>query len=235
MVVIRGEVLLHEASVGKNGAQVRTGRGRAAWGRWAVDRSLILAKQPLPQKSIASATGVSQQAVSQALQDHPLVQRVEDGWRVDDRSALVERWLVDYPGSGGATTYWYALQPVLQQGSDALGLAKELAAEPLLSGDSAADEYAPWRLPTRAVLYVRETVDFTPVGFSPATIEDATMAATVPADPTIWPMARAFGHTPGHLVDPLIALWDLRNGSGPDASDAAQRLQTAIQDGSILG
>ena len=149
MVVIRGEVLLHEASVGKNGAQVRTGRGRAAWGRWAVDRSLILAKQPLPQKSIASATGVSQQAVSQALQDHPLVQRVEDGWRVDDRSALVERWLVDYPGSGGATTYWYALQPVLQQGSDALGLAKELAAEPLLSGDSAADEYAPWRLPTQ--------------------------------------------------------------------------------------
>ena len=89
--------------------------------------------------------------------------------RAENRSALIERWLAGYPGPGGATTYWFALQSVLQQGDDARELAAELAAEPLLSGDSAADEYAPWRLPDRAVLYMRETVDLTPAGFTPAT------------------------------------------------------------------
>lgn len=219
-----------------------TTHGKPAWGRWAVLRSLVLAKAPMSQKLLAEASGLSQQAVSNALKHfRNMLVHTEKGYLPVDVKGLVDLWLGEYPGPGGAQTYWYGLDPVMNQIEKAVGLAQELEIEALATGDAAADKYAPWRLPQLAELFVEEAVDFTVAGFSPADKNTATMVATIPADTTIATMAnwassesRWFEEDDGTLADPLIVLWSLAHSQGPDASEAAVVLRTAIESRSAV-
>ncbi len=90
--------------------------GRPAWGRWAVERYLLLAKRPARQAEIAGVLGISQQAVSQAVAHlGSLVVDHGDGLRVRDRRSLLDRWLEEYAGPGGLEFGWYSLGPVGEQ------------------------------------------------------------------------------------------------------------------------
>ncbi|MBF0660087.1 MULTISPECIES: hypothetical protein [unclassified Rhodococcus (in: high G+C Gram-positive bacteria)] len=207
-------------------------RGRKPWTRWAIERLLLLTDQPMPQRELAATLDVTQQAVSLALQQCPHVHRTPAGWVADSREALLEDYLADYPGPGGATTYWYGADPVLAQAATAVEFCTDRGVTALLSGDAAADVYAPWRLPAQAVLYVPEFVDVATAGFGPASAEAHTLAVTVPADPTLWRTAAAAGE-PALLADPLIAVHDVLHSSGADAHEAAEHLLAAIKKGAL--
>lgn len=206
----------------------RRGRGRPSKTRWALERALLLAEAPLTQQQAASVAGASQQSVSKTVRAlDEWVERMVHGFAAADAPALLADWEEGYPGpDAGITTWWYGLSDPATQARDAAKLAEDLEAEPLVGGDIAADEYAPWRLPDTAKIYVRHLVDFTPIGLSPAEPDDATLQVVVPADQTLW--RTAVERAGMRLVDPLIALWDLEHDPGADAAEAAEQLRERI-------
>ncbi|MFJ5954819.1 ArsR family transcriptional regulator [Paenarthrobacter sp. NPDC092416] len=204
--------------------------GRAPWGRWALLRALALADGPQTQTGLAAAAGISQPAVNKHLRTlEAFVERDRWGWKAHDVDAIVA-WLLDnYPGPRGVTSYWYGLDSTAEQAKKAAEFAQELGASPLVSGDAAADLYAPWRLPGSAIVYLREAVDFTDAGFAPAAPDEATLIATVPEDFTLWATA-ALAHRPEGipLADPLVTLRDVTAGDAVDSKEAADHLRKAI-------
>lgn len=203
--------------------------GRPRWMHWAVLRVLLLAREPLLQKDISQLVGVTSQAVSKTFRSlEGLVMQTSGGWVVIDPVGLLALWEAEYPGPGGLEIGWYGLQEPMDQAEQAASLAEDLEAFPLISGDPAADTYAPWRLPQIAVLYLRSLVDFAGEGFTPAPIDRATMRIRVPADPTVWATAE---NTPGSshlLADPLLVLWETIHQAAPDGDEAAQKLRKHI-------
>lgn len=210
----------------------RRGRGRRPWVRWAAERLLLLSDRPRTQAQLAAELGVTQQAVSHALRRHPLVRRTGVGWIADPRTRLLDKFLAQYPGPGGASTHWYGLDPPVRQSAAATAFCTERGIDVVTGGDVAADVYAPWRLPARAVLYAAEFVDLTEAGFSPATEDTGTLTITVPADPTLRRTANALTTEggPAGVVDPLVALHELTHSPDPDAGEAAAHLRTAIEE-----
>ncbi|MCU1640595.1 MAG: hypothetical protein JWN03_870 [Nocardia sp.] len=231
LVIVGGEVLLQSEEPRR-----RPGSGRPAWSRNAVVRVLALASRPLQQSELATTIGVSQQAVSLALSRlSSTVTRDEHGWVALD--GALESWVRDYSGPGGTISSWYGLDDPAAQASTALQLLDELGLNAVVSGDLAADTYAPWQLPATVHMYLPEIIDFTVVGFSPAEPRDATMTIVVPEDPTVAHVAAEFGaHYSGRhfLADAAITLWDLLNTStAPTAGEAAERLREGIRNGGL--
>lgn len=192
-------------------------------------------KHPTTQKELAHLIGISPQAVSQGLADHPYVQRNDDGCYIEHTDATIDRWIDDYPGPGGATLYWYSLDAIVEQGHNVATLADELEVQALLSDDVAADDYAPWRLPATAIIYLREAVDFTVIDFMPTTRENATLIAKIPEDPTVWALGRTLTENPQRmLADPMLTLWDVTHSTGSDTDDAAEGLDYRVVGGHMI-
>lgn len=200
---------------------------KPAWGRWGLMRALYISTTPRTQSELAYYVGISQAAVSLTLRDLAQVGHDERGWHATNKEQMLRAWRDTYSGPGGTSTYWYGLASVSQQAADAALVASELQVKHLVTGDTAADEYAPWRLPVTAHLYVDEIVDFSVVNLTPADPADATLVATVPDDPTIWHTAHLLSSSPT-TADPLIVFWDVLNSAGPDAQDAAIKVLEAI-------
>jgi len=206
--------------------------GRTSWTRFAMVRLFALMPvEPLTQSMIARAVGVSHVAVSKQLPlPGGLVERVPEGWRAVDRAACWDRFMAGYPGPRGLTTYWAATGDI----SDHLGRVERVLHQrgdeaPAVSGDFAADFYAPWRRPTRAVAYVTVQPPLLDEGFATVRSADATIELRTPRDPTILAMARANPSTRDGVsrryVDPLIAAWDLRRSPGGDVESAVDELR----------
>lgn len=216
-------------------APVEKTHGRTPWGRWALLRAFALADGPWTQQELATCVGISQPAVNKHLKLlSSFVDRDQSGWKAHDVSAIVS-WLTDhYPGPRGVSSYWYSLTSPAEQAETAAEFANELGASPLVSGDAAADIYAPWRLPDSVHLYLREAVDFTDAGFSPASKEEATLITTVPEDPTLWATA-SLVHPRSRfpLADPLVTLGDVLANDAVDSDEAVEHLREAIVTGSV--
>ncbi|WP_350247600.1 hypothetical protein RBB84_12390 [Rhodococcus sp. D-6] len=202
-------------------------RGRKPWVRWALARILLLSDTAQTQHRLAEMLEVSQQAVSLALKQLQQVRRTRHGWLAASPEELLADYLAGYPGPGGAVTYWYGLDPVIAQATTAVDFCAQQEIPVLVSGDAAADVYAPWRLPTRTMLYTDRFVDLTAAGFSPATEAEHTLAVQVPADPTLWRTATI--SEPALLADPLITAGDVLRTGGPDAAEAADRVLATIR------
>jgi hypothetical protein len=200
---------------------------KPAWGRWGVMRALFISRESRTQAELADCLGISQSAVSVILRDLAYVGHDERGWHVTNKDEIFRAWRETYSGPGGTSTYWYGLSDISQQAVGAVEVADELQIKHLTTGDIAADEYAPWRLPARAHIYVDEIVDFSVMNLTPADPADATFVATVPDDPTIWHTAYSLGPAPTS-ADPLIVFWDVLNSVGPDAEEAAMKVLEAI-------
>ncbi|AYA24356.1 hypothetical protein C6369_007510 [Rhodococcus rhodochrous] len=213
-------------------APTRAARGRKPWVRWALARALLLSDTAQTQHRLAELLGVSQQAVSLALKQLQAVRRTEHGWLADSPEALLAEYLATYPGPGGAVTYWYGLDPVIAQATAAVEFCTQQGISVLVSGDAAADVYAPWRLPTRAMLYTDRFVDLTDAGFSPATEAEHTLAVQVPADPTLWRTAKI--NEPALLADHLITAADVLRTGGADAAEAADHVLATIRQRAVL-
>ncbi|MCX6468940.1 MAG: helix-turn-helix domain-containing protein, partial [Corynebacteriales bacterium] len=160
-------------------------RGRLAVGRWAIERALLLAAEPRTQGELAADSGISQQAVSQALRwpkNQGFVRATPQGYVAvkGRRAELLKDWLANYPGPMGIETYWYGLDLPIEQARQVVAYAAEMDVHALLSGDAAADVYAPWRTPVAGTMYVRELLDLSGADLVPATRVDATLTAIVP-------------------------------------------------------
>ncbi|MEX1077977.1 MAG: restriction endonuclease [Homoserinimonas sp.] len=206
------------------------GRRRNPWGRWAIMRAYLLDERPRSQVELAKETGVTQSAVSKSNKAlDGLIVRSASGWRSTDRSALWDMFMAEYAGPGGVTTYWYGLDAISHQSKTVLAAGASSAVQVLSSGDSAADELMPWRVPLRAVVYANSGIPLGKLGFAQTTAGRATLQFTVPADRTIWATATSWAQrTNTATVDPVIAAWDVRRAGGPDADEAFQRIRSLV-------
>jgi hypothetical protein len=229
-----------DLSVGSTGELVLSGRtyrapaaarphraaGERRWRRRAAERVCVLTRDHLRQGDIAAAVAVSQQAVSKMtekdpLPDTPMAEAVR-------RELLIE--LSSVPADDGLVeTYWYGMDPVVEQVRSAIRLGAELTVRILAGGEVAGDVLQPWRVPTRGLVYAEELVDLSAFDLVEATAEEATLTVRVPADPTVWTTAAWWQQVSDAqrsditTVDPVVVLQDLS--AGADLGDGApQRL-----------
>jgi hypothetical protein len=228
VVCFQGE--LHRA--GEDRPIAPTYAGRTSWARLAMLRLFALGPvEPLSQSEIARRLGVSHVAVGKQLPlPDELVERTLVGWQVVDRAACWYRFMTEYPGPRGLTTYWAATGDPAAQLGRVERVAHERGDAPrAVSGDFAADFYAPWRRPTRAVLYVTSQPPLEQHGFAAVRSVDATVELRTPRDPTILTMSRDWPSTRDRAsrryTDPLIAAWDLRRSPGGDVDSAIDQLR----------
>lgn len=206
------------------------GRRRNPWGRWAIMRAYLLDGEPRSQAGLATETGVTQSAVSKSNNAlGSLIVRSASGWRATDRLALWDAFMAEYAGPGGITTHWYGLDAVTNQSNSVVAAGASAGVQVLVSGDSAADQLAPWRVPARAVVYAESGIALGKLGFAQTTDERATLTLTVPADHTIWATAASWSERrETSTVDPVIAAWDVRRTGGPDADEAVKRIRDLV-------
>lgn len=212
-----------------------TPRRRIPWARYGIVRLLALSSTALTQVEIARRTGVTQAAVSQTMSHlDTQVARTPEGWQAIDRGALWDYFMRTYPGPGGLATYWLGIDDPASQLARVQRAGHASEKHNLVSGDVAADYYAPWRRPSRVVLYASSMNSLQKAGFAEVRAREASLEIRVAADPTIAPMA---GHweTTGQdhsalfinneLVDPLLAAWDMSRTPGSDVPEALHKLR----------
>ncbi|WP_146070184.1 hypothetical protein [Cryobacterium sp. Y29] len=224
------EIHSPDAIVAAHTSEAVPGRRRNPWGRWAIMRAYLLDGEPRSQVELAKETGVTQSAVSKSNSAlGGLIVRSASGWRATDRLALWEMFMAEYAGPGGITTHWYGLDAVTDQSNAVVAAGASAGVQVLVSGDSAADQLAPWRVPARAVIYATSGIALSKLGFAQTTDAPATLTCTVPADQTIWATAASCSQrTTTPTVDPVIAAWDVRRTGGPDADEAVQRIRHLV-------
>jgi hypothetical protein len=212
---------------------------RASWTRLAMLRLFALGvAETVSQSEIARRLGVSHVAVAKQLPlPDGLVERVAGGWRVADRGGCWDRFMHDYPGPRGLSVFWAATGDPLDQLRRLERAGFEPGeAMPAVSGDYAADFYAPWRRPSRVVAYVTDQPALQDHGFATVRSAEATVELRTPQDPTILPMSRQWPTPPDRTVrryvDPLIAAWDLRRSPGGDVDSAVEQLKSRVLEAS---
>lgn len=133
----------------------------------------------------------------------------------------------EYPGPGGSTLYFYGLNPPTEATARA---ASTLGKRVAVSADVGPDLIAPWRRPSKVILYVTDLIDPGDLGLVEAQeSHDANALVCMPADRSVFPAhaltARAHG-TQIWLADPAQMIWDLQRLGGSDRSEAAGELRT---------
>ena len=197
--------------------------------RRAAERVCILTRERLRQVDVATAVAVTQQAVSKMTKKEPLP---ETPMTEAARRELLTKLSLVPADDGLIETYWYGIDPVVEQVRSAIRLGAELTVRILASGDVAADVLQPWRVPTRGLVYAEELVDLSDFGLVEATAQESTLTVRVPADPTLWTTAawwRQVSDSQSDIatVDPVVVLQDLN--AGADLGDGApQRLSEWI-------
>jgi hypothetical protein len=207
--------------------------GRLAYGTAAVIRALLLSREPVTQTQLAKFASITQPRVSQILAELRglgVVTHVTGGWQRQDHRRLLDHWMRTAPPTGvGTATSWVSAQA---DPWDTTLQALPLLADARISGDTAADLYAPWRRPRLSIVYTNTTIDLHRIGLVTAERpEEAVLRVINPADhalltePAVW---RSFRNVDVPLADPLIVWQDVVSGPGTDAHDAADALLAAL-------
>ncbi|GAA1767030.1 ArsR family transcriptional regulator [Agromyces humatus] len=223
VVLIGGQEFRPLAAVATTPTLPKSSR-RTPWGRFALLRALCRTREPRTQAQLAEEVGITQAAVSQSLSKlGELVARESSGWSAAKVRPLAEKFLAEYPGAGGIGVNWFALDSVNAQAEKVLSAGR--AENAILSGDVGADRIAPWRVPTKAIIYADSGLDLAKVGFARTLAERATLELRVPADPTLWSTANAYagGQRPS-TADPLIVAHDVLRTGGSDADEAVEHV-----------
>ncbi len=219
-------------------------RGRPGRGVFSVVRALFGLENGARQDEIAEFAHVGQGTVSKALNrlaERELVTRGPDGWEVTDRAGAASWWLAHYPGPGGIETHWFGVDPINEQAYRAYVALGREQANPVVSGDIAADLVAPWRTPRRATLYAQRGADFSAIGLTPSDTSASTLTLVLPDDPGVWPISKTpvliemRGHGDVARANAFQVLYDLSRSPGPDAGEALQAWRTwMIESGPVL-
>lgn len=219
-------------------------RGRPGRSVFSVVRALFALEHGARQDEIAEFAQVGQAAVSKALNrlaDGDLVARGEHGWEVSDRAGAISWWLAHYPGPGGIETHWFGVDPINEQAYRAYELLGRERADPVVSGDVAADAVAPWRTPRQATLYAKRGTDFSAIGLTPSDASVSTLTLVLADDPGVWPISKSpvlsevRGHGDVARANAFQVLYDLSRSPGADAGEALEAWRTwMIEAGAVL-
>jgi hypothetical protein len=208
-------------------------------GTAAIVRLLVAADQPLTQVAIAETVGVTQPRASQVLRsltDSGAVSASDRGYR-GRRARLLDLYYVrSRPHLVEPETFWFSLQPMIDQARATTRSAEAAGATIAVSADLGPDLLAPWRHPTLTVIYSSQSskrLRLDTAGFVPADGPvDASIVVRHTDDPTLltpcpgW--ASAVDGIP--LTDPVQQWRDLLDLGGEDRKEAADRLRRAILD-----
>ncbi|MFZ1411666.1 MAG: helix-turn-helix domain-containing protein [Micropruina sp.] len=230
-------VQLGSSSVERSGVEQvlptrRTRRGPVPWAAFTLARRL-LAVAPVTQAELSGLVGVGQPRVSRVLaelRELGLVDRAAGGWRPADFDRLVAWWLATYRGAAGVTSYWYSLDEVATQTRRAVQLLEGVPnADPVVSGDAAADVLAPWRRPEYVTIYVKAGYPLASAGFVPVgSTAEATLTLCAAKDRGIWlPQSWRVDGVP--LADPLQVAYDMATSAAVDKDEAVAHLCQALQ------
>ena len=216
-------------------------RSSTAVRRWgagtaAIVRLLVAADHPLTQVAIAEAVGVTQPRASQVLRSLSEVGAVstsDRGYR-GRRARLLDLYARrSRPHLVGRETFWFSLQPMIDQAQDITRSAERVSATIAVSADLGPDLLVPWRHPTLTVVYSSQRLHLDTAGFVPAEGPvDASFIVRHTDDPTLmepspdW--AASVDGIP--LTDPVQQWRDLLDLGGEDRKEAADRLRRAILD-----
>lgn len=233
-----GEVIVEGRSYNGPRQHERTRRAPKP-SRAAVHRVCMLATTPLRQVDMARAVGVSQQAIAtmaKVAEFPPTPMEPTARRETLAQWAATGSWAPKQPSL--VRTHWYGLESPLRLAQAAVELAGELEVQTAVTGEVAADQLHPWRVPTRADIYASELIDLTVVGMHEATEVEANLTLLVPADETVlrtaawWSRERAATErypSKPHLptADPVIVLRDLEAVT-PLADGAAEAMSEWI-------
>jgi hypothetical protein len=141
--------------------------------------------------------------------------------------------MADYCGPRGLASYFAATgEPAEQLVRVERVVRARLEEQLIVSGDFAADFYAPWRRPASIVGYVSTEPLLDQHGFAVVRAADATVELRIPRDPTIQAMSRTWVPSRGsegrRYSDPLIAAWDLSRSRGGDVESAVAELRDRV-------
>lgn len=206
-------------------------RGPAPWATFTVARRLLAAPAS-SQAELAARSHVTQPKVSRVLAtlgELGLVERAAGEWRPSDWERLFDWWLANYPAPGGVTSYWCSLDDIATQARKAVQ-AIPPHAQPVVSGDAAADMLAPWRRPNRSTIYARTGAALAEAGFvAVGSLEEASLVLCAPADPGVW-LPRSWVVRNGlSVADPLQIAYDIARGPDSDRAEAVEHLRSALQ------
>jgi hypothetical protein len=200
-------------------------------GSWAVIRWLLVRGDITSLTKLALEAHVSQPRVSQVLQqleELGLIDRTTRSRWHPDREALLERFLREYPGPGGSTSYLYTLDSPLDC---AIRLAKQRPMPSMMiSGDIGVDLLVSWRRPTHLIVYTEAPIDL--VKSIEVTVAhglgDANVIHRVPEDRSVFAIKDEVDvmGVPVPLADPVQLIWESSDLGGDDRIEAAERLRT---------
>jgi hypothetical protein len=157
--------------------------GRAPWGQLTLTLALLNDPTPRSQTELARGTGLSQARVSQSFKQlRDIVARRHGGWTVHHRE-LASAWLVEnYPRPKTAAT-WLTLDDPAPATTQIARVLSDAGVEYAVTGQVAADHYAPWARPDRTTIWAERLVDLSAAGCTPVAAADATVKIVVPDDP----------------------------------------------------
>lgn len=207
-------------------------RSRGPVGRsvLAVARVLLAQTESVSQGRLVDITGASQPTVSRSCGQLRRLGFLGTGRGIEvkDWHAMARWWLDTYPGAGGPSTFWFGLEPILEQVA-AVARSSPGAA---VSGSAAADLLSPWQRPDFAVVYTRSATPLTDAGLVPVTDPSAaTLQVVAPADPSVWclqPLRRDVNATEVALADPLQVAFDVLR--GPDSGTRVEAVDRLLDE-----
>ncbi len=200
----------------------------------AVLRVLLEHPTHLVQHEIARLASITQPRVSQVLHTlsgDGLTNRSKGGWRITEFDRALDWWLASYQGPGGMLTRWYGLAALDSQATAAANAAS--GDRVAVSGDAAADVLAPWRRPTRVVVYADRSADLEHAGLVPTDGDEATLWLVMPRDRSVYvasdSMQRAISDriAPWPVAAISQVLWDVHQLGASDSEEAASVLRQA--------
>jgi hypothetical protein len=205
-------------------------------GGLAIVRALIflpsLFTDPrLARRRLAASAGVSLPRVTQVLNQLAGAEIIRGDAAVTDqeREALLDAFLAEYPGPGGEEDAFFSLKP-LHEVARTIG-RRTHESEAVISADIGPDLIVPVRSPTMLIAYVPRPVDLSSLHLTPAEGRgDANVLVRRPADSSVFGpkgtiKTAVIQEESVRLADPTQMTWDLLDLGGADRVQSADRLK----------
>ena len=157
------------------------------------------------------------------------VHRTSIGWESRQVGGLVDFSIACYPGVGGIRARWRSALPIQHQAEVLIGAGCLMSGRWATERD--ASRFRPDHVPPpfRLVAYAPGEIDMPGLGFEPEDHDYAGTELIIPADPTIFPTAKAAGysnHTDDFITANTLLRADTRNDDDNKAlHDIRNRLQ----------